>query len=71
MMNNKHTTLNIKMKWADKKALIEYAQSQGESVSVIIRRMIKEMLIKKGFIQPIKNDDFDNHQGYHLESDYP
>jgi hypothetical protein len=65
-MNGQHATLNIKMLWTDKEALLNYAHSEGESVSVIVRKMIKEVLTLKGFLIPVKNADFNKQQDYQL-----
>jgi len=65
-MNNQITSLNIKMLWPVKQALIEYARSQGESVSVVVRRVIKNELVRQGFLHIEKNVELYNHQEKNL-----
>ena len=69
-MKNRYTSLNIMMRRSDKLALLNYAFSQGESVSVIVRKMIKEELLQKGFLQPMKKEDIEFHQVNHLETNH-
>lgn len=67
-MKNRHASINIKMLLSDKLALVSYAQSQGESISVIVRKLIKEELKKTGFIQPAKSVEMCDSQEHNLET---
>ena len=61
-MDKRVVTLNILMLRADKEALDSYARAQGENISVVVRKIIKEELIRKGFLQPTMKVDSHEHQ---------
>jgi hypothetical protein len=70
MKKNQNTSLNIKIKQSDKQALVAFALSQGEVVAVVVRRIIKEELTRRGFLKVNENAGLLIHQEYSLMKNY-
>ena len=66
-MESKTARLNLKILPGDKKALEHLSRSEGESLSVVIRRLLREGLVNRGFlIEPNHQDALRQlgHNGY-------
>ena len=49
-MTYKTARLNIKVLDSDKNALRQWAKSEGEAVSVLVRQILREELKRRGFL---------------------
>jgi len=54
-MTYKTARLNIKVLDSDKNALHQWAKSEGEAVSVLVRQILREELKRRGFLPLIQS----------------
>jgi hypothetical protein len=63
MKSNKTERLNMKVQKSDKNALRQMSETEGEPMSVLVRRILKEELKRRGYLplpkpfQPKERDD--------------
>ena len=63
MQSNKTESLNIKVLKSDKTALRYMSETEGEPMSVLVRRILKEELKRRGYLplsQPFQHKERDD-----------
>ena len=63
MTHRKTARLNIKVLESDKRALKRMAENEGEAFSVVVRRILRDKLKKKGYLKMDTNTQREKNGG--------